>query len=311
MTETPRFVPHACFLNPPRVLSVDVEDYFQVEAFSQVIDRSAWDRYPSRVESNTRRLLELFAEAGVKGTFFILGWVAERYPRLVREIVEQGHEPACHSYWHRLVYRLEEREFREDTRRAKAAIEDACGRAVLGYRAPSFSITGGSLWALTALVEEGFQYDSSVFPIRHDFYGIPDAPRTPFQVETPGGVLLEIPMTTFRVWNSGNLPVGGGGYLRIFPFPYTRLGLASSRAEGIPLVVYIHPWEIDPEQPRIAAPLRSRMRHYTNLAGTAAKLRGLLSLGDFFSFENSGLFEPRHVLAEAATRSAMASDPAA
>ncbi|MCC6392529.1 MAG: polysaccharide deacetylase family protein, partial [Bryobacterales bacterium] len=192
------------------VISVDVEDYFHVEAFSDVVHRSEWSGYSSRVEQNTQRVLDLFDECGVKGTFFVLGWVAERYPALVRRIVERGHEAACHSYWHRLIYHLTPQEFREDTRRAKNEIEQAGGQAVKGYRAPSFSIVKRSLWALEILAEEGFTYDSSVFPVRHDTYGIPDAPRAPYRVETPSGPVMEYPMTTFRMGGWTNLPVAGG-----------------------------------------------------------------------------------------------------
>jgi polysaccharide deacetylase family protein (PEP-CTERM system associated) len=272
------------------VLSVDVEDYFQVEAFSDVVDRACWEGYPCRVEANTRRVLELLAECEVRGTFFVLGWVAERYPGLVREIVAAGHELACHSYWHRLIYRLNAKDFREDTVRAKQVIEQAAGRAVYGYRAPSFSITRESLWAFQVLAECGFRYDSSVFPIRHDLYGIPRAPRFPFRIATPSGTLVEYPSSTFR-WMGQNLPVGGGGYLRILPFWYTRLGLERAQREGLPLIVYVHPWETDPEQPRLNGRFRSRLRHYTNLGKTSARLRRLLGAGKFASFETRALEE--------------------
>lgn len=270
------------------VLSVDVEDYFHVEAFSDVVHSSAWERYSSRVETNTHRLLDLLDERGIEGTFFILGWVAERFPRLVQEIVRRGHEPACHSYWHRLVYRLSPDEFTEDTRRAKDAIEQAAGTRVVGYRAPSYSITAQSLWALDILAEAGFEYDSSIFPIRHDTYGLPDGPRRPVRVETRGGAIVEFPITTFRV-SRQNMPVGGGGYLRLLPFWYTRLGVERAAADGVPLIVYVHPWEIDPDQPRLSGRLRSRVRHYTNLSKTYPRLRRLLELKAFTSFRKSGL----------------------
>ena len=271
------------------VFSVDVEDYFHVEAFSDVVDRTTWESYACRVEANTQRLLDLLDECGVQGTFFILGWVAERYPNLVREIVARGHEPACHSYWHRLIYRLDRDEFASDTRRAKDVIEQAAGEAVFGYRAPSYSITMQSLWALEVLAESGFTYDSSIFPIRHDVYGIPDAPRRPFLVTTPSGPIVEFPITTFRMIGEQNLPVGGGGYLRILPFWYTKLGYRRARAENVPLIAYIHPWEVDPDQPRIGGRKKSRLRHYTNLAKTHDRLRQLLALGRFSSFRGSGL----------------------
>ena len=273
------------------IMSVDVEDYFQVEAFSGVVDRRRWDEFPCRVEPNTHRILNLLDEVGVRSTFFILGWVAERFPGLVREIVARGHEPACHSYWHRLVYKLSPQEFREDLRRAKTAIEDAAGEPVYGHRAPSYSITARSLWALDILRQEGFTYDSSIFPVHHDFYGIPNAPRAPFLVETSAGTLREYPVSTFRLAGSHNFPAGGGGYLRILPFWYTRLGVRRIQAEGLPLILYIHPWEVDPEQPRIAAPLKSRLRHYTNLRATASRLRRVLEGARFDSFRHSGTLD--------------------
>jgi polysaccharide deacetylase family protein (PEP-CTERM system associated) len=267
------------------LLTVDVEDYFHVEAFADVVSRASWGQYTPRVEANTTRLLDLFDEFHAKATFFILGWVAERFPGLVREIVKRGHEPACHSYWHRLIYCITPQEFRDDTRRAKAAIEDAAGVGVRGYRAPSYSVTSKSLWALDALAEAGFAYDSSIFPIRHDIYGMPDAPRFPFRIQTSSGEIVEYPITTFRVL-SNNLPVGGGGYFRMLPFWYTQWGLGRAAKEGVPRIIYIHPWEIDPEQPRLGGRARSRLRHYTNLDKTYARLRRLLSQGRFRGFEN-------------------------
>lgn len=271
------------------IMSVDVEDYFQVEAFASVVNRSTWGDYSSRVERNTERILDLFDERGVKATFFILGWVAERFPRLVRRIIERGHEAACHSYWHRLVYKLSPAEFQQDTVRAKNAIEQAAGSAVYGYRAPSFSITPRSTWALEILAECGFLYDSSVFPIRRALYGFPGAPRGPFRVETKAGGIVEFPMATFR-WKSGpNLPVAGGGYLRTLPFWYTKAGVRSAWQEGLPVVCYIHPWELDPAQPRLNASCVSRLRHYNNLSRTEERLRDLLSLDHFTSFRDSGI----------------------
>lgn len=271
------------------IISVDVEDYFHVEAFSDVVDRGQWDTYPCRVEANTRRLLDLFDECQVKATFFILGWVADRYPALVQQIAGRGHELACHSYWHRLIYKLTPEEFRADTLRAKDVIEQAGGQRVYGYRAPSYSVTNKSLWALDVLGECGFTYDSSIFPIHHDVYGIPHAPRAPFQVATPSGALTEYPISTFRCLTQQNLPVGGGGYLRMLPFWYTRMGFHSATKERLPLIAYIHPWEIDPQQPRLSGRLTSRLRHYTNLGGTYERLRRLLELGAFSSFRDSGL----------------------
>jgi polysaccharide deacetylase family protein (PEP-CTERM system associated) len=278
-------------MSPANIASADIEDYFQVEAFARSIDRSTWQSYSCRVEGNTHRLLDLFDECEVKGTYFILGWVAERYPRLVQEIAERGHELGCHSYWHRPIYRLSADEFREDTRRAKELIEQASGESICGYRAPSFSITSRSLWAFDILAELGFTYDSSVFPVSHDVYGMPDAPRSPFVVMTPSGPVLEYPMATFRVGSGRNLPVGGGGYLRIFPYWYTEIGVRRAWHDGVPVVSYIHPWEVDPGQPRLAGSLKSRLRHYTNLTKTEERWRKLVHLGPFSSFRDSGLAE--------------------
>ena len=273
---------------PNYILSVDVEDYFHVEAFADTVAPSTWGQYPSRVEANTHRLLDLFDEFDAKATFFVLGWIAERHPGLIREIVVRGHELACHSYWHRVIYRLSPHEFWEDACRSKHVIEQAAGIAIKGYRAPNYSVTSKSLWALDILAETGFSYDSSIFPIRHDIYGIPDAPRFPFRITTRSGSLVEYPITTFRFVGS-NLPVGGGGYLRILPFWYTRLGLNRAEKEGLPRIIYVHPWEIDPEQPRLQGCARSRFRHYTNLRKTYDRLRFLLGQGKFQSFSASGV----------------------
>ena len=273
----------------PSIISVDVEDYFQVGAFAAAIPRDSWNAYPSRVEQNTTRLLDLFDELRVKATFFVLGWTADHFPNLVRQIVERGHEPACHSYWHRLVYRLTPDQFRRDSVRAKDAIEQAAGVQIYGYRAPSFSITPGSTWALDILRELGFLYDSSIFPVRHDVYGFRAAPRCPFRLETSSGELLEFPLATFRLPGGAALPVAGGGYLRMMPAWYTRAGVRQAWREGLTVVSYVHPWELDPHQPRLNGPTRSRLRHYTSLGRTESRLRKLLSLGRFTSFRHSGL----------------------
>ena len=201
---------------------------------------------PAGWKANTRRLLELLGDLNLHGTFFVLGWVAERFPGLVREIAAGGHELACHSYWHRLIYKLDPAEFREDTRRAKNVIEQAAGQPVYGYRAPTYSVIDRSVWALEILAELGFTYDSSIYPIRHDRYGMPGAPRSPFRFQTPSGPMTEFPITTFRLAGH-NMPVGGGGYLRLLPRLYTRMGLKRVQKEGVPIVIYIHPWEVDPE----------------------------------------------------------------
>ena len=270
------------------IISVDVEDYFQVQAFAPVIRRDAWGTYPSRVEQNTSRLLDLFDQLHVKATFFVLGWTADHFPRLVRQIVERGHEPACHSYWHRLVHDLTPDQFRRDTERAKDAIEQAAGVQIYGYRAPSFSITPRSTWALDMLRELGFLYDSSIFPVRHDVYGFRDAPRCPFRLETAYGELLEFPLATFRLPGGAILPVAGGGYLRMLPGWYTKAGVHQAWRDGLTIVSYVHPWEFDPDQPRLNGPIRSRLRHYTNLGRTESRLRELLALGGFTSFCRSG-----------------------
>lgn len=273
---------------PKGVVSVDVEDYFHAESFADIIERARWGSYTSRVEENTRRLLQVLAQLDMHATFFVLGWVAERFPGLVREIAAAGHELGCHSYWHRLIYKLDPAEFREDTRRAKDVIEQIAGQPVRGYRAPTYSVVDGSLWALEILSELGFSYDSSIFPIHHDRYGIPDAPRAPFRFITPSGPMTEFPITTFRLAGH-NLPVGGGGYLRLLPRIYTRMGLQRVQREGLPAVINIHPWEIDPEQPRLAGRFSSRLRHYTNLSRTLERFQSVLQTGNYTSFRESRL----------------------
>lgn len=258
-------------------LTIDVEDYFHTEAASAAVSRDQWTEQPSRVESSTFALLELFDRYGVKATLFFLGWVAEHFPGLVREAVAAGHELGCHSYWHRALFRLTPEEFREDTKRAKGVIEDAGSTPVLGYRAPSFSMVRGTEWAPDTLAQLGFLYDSSVNPIRHDFYSNADAPRRPHLIA--GNSLWELPIATVRMGGQ-NLPMGGGAYLRIFPLWYTRWGLNRiNKTEGAPAMFYLHPWEIDPEQPRLPLPAKSRLRQYTNLRATHQKLETLL--GEF------------------------------
>lgn len=257
-------------------MSIDVEDYFQVSAFDRVVPRSAWDSMESRVSGNTTRLLDLFDEFGVRATFFVLGWVAERQPALVREIVRRGHEVASHGYGHQLVYDLTPEAFRADVRRAKQVLEDAAGQAVAGYRAPSYSITARSMWALDVLIDEGYRYDSSIFPIRHDRYGVPGAPRHPYEIDRPGGRIVEAPPATIAI-GSMTLPVAGGGYFRLLPYRWTERGLTRlNRREQKPAVFYLHPWEIDPAQPRLPANWLGRFRHYRNLHTTEGRLRRLL-----------------------------------
>lgn len=257
-------------------LTVDVEDYFHVSAFAGVVSPAQWDSLESRVCANTERLLELFAEAGVRATFFVLGWVAERYPQLIRRIHAGGHELASHSYDHRLVYELTPEKFRADLGRARTVIEQAAGVRVVGYRAPSYSITSRSLWALDVLIEEGYLYDASIYPVHHDRYGIPDWNRHASPIVRGAQRLLEIPGSTVSSFGF-NLPIGGGGYFRFFPYWWTARGIrVLNTREGRPAVFYLHPWEIDPDQPRIRAALLSRARHYHNLHLTERRLRNLL-----------------------------------
>ena len=261
-------------------LTVDLEDYFHVSALAASIPRADWDRCTSRVERNTARLLELFADHGVRATWFVLGWVAERYPQLVRAVAAAGHEVACHGYSHRLVYEQSPAEFRAETLRAKALLEDQAGQAVVGYRAASYSVTAASLWALDILAEAGFGYDSSIFPVRHDRYGIPGFERWPHVLRTPAGhPLVEFPLTTWRIAGV-DVPIAGGGYFRLYPYALTRAGLgAVNRRDGQAFVFYLHPWEIDPGQPRVRASRLSTFRHYNNLDRCEARLERLL--GDF------------------------------
>ena len=256
-------------------LSVDVEDYFQVEAFASAIRREDWGSFPCRVEANTDRAMRVFEEAGVRATFFVLGWVGERFPALVRRIVDGGHELASHGSMHQPVFNLSPEAFRRDVRQCRQRLEDIAGAPVRGYRAPSFSIGRDTPWAFEVLAEEGFVYSSSVFPIRHDVYGWPEAPRLPFRPHR--GAILEIPMSTVRLFGQ-NLPCSGGGYFRLLPYAWSRWALRRrNTAEAQPAVFYLHPWELDPAQPRIAgAPWRSRARHYTNLRRTEPRLRKLL-----------------------------------
>lgn len=263
-------------------LTVDVEDYFHVAAFENCIDPDRWDSYPLRVEANTRRALDLFDETGAKATFFVLGWVAERTPGLVREIIARGHEVASHGYGHRRICHGSAEDFRADVRRSKAALEQLTGTPVTGYRAPTYSITRKTFWALEILVEEGYSFDSSIFPIRHDLYGIPGYERFPHMISTPAGAIAEFPITTANVrvgWRKTAAPVAGGGYLRLFPVWWLKKALKNvNAAEGMPVVLYFHPWELDPAQPRIGdAPLKSRFRHYLNLDKTEGKLRSILA----------------------------------
>ena len=256
-------------------MTVDVEDYFHVSTFERSVPRARWDSLESRVRANTERLLAIFDAADIRATFFVLGWVGEKFPDLVRRIAER-HEVSSHGYAHRLVYMQTRKEFREDVRRSKDVLESITGAPVLGYRAASFSITQESLWALDVLIDEGFRYDASIFPIHHDRYGIPDAPRRPFMIQRPSGALVEIPASTVR-FGPLNLPVAGGGYFRILPYAWTQWGIARlNDREAQPAIFYLHPWEIDPGQPKLPTGWLGKVRHYTNLHKTEASLVRLL-----------------------------------
>ena len=255
-------------------LTVDVEDYFQVSAMAPHIARDSWDAQPCRVERNVQRLLAMFAQHDARATFFTLGWIAERYPQLVRDIVAGGHELASHGYGHLRASEQSRNDFTEDVQRAKALLEDIGGKAVRGYRAPSFSIGHSNPWAFDVLLEAGYHYSSSVYPVHHDHYGMPDAPRFPYAAR-PG--LIEIPITTTRVMGR-NLPAGGGGYFRLAPYKLSRWALRRVNSiDRRPAIFYMHPWEIDPGQPRVAGTdMKTRFRHYVNLSRTEARLGHLL-----------------------------------
>ena len=277
-------------------LTVDVEDYFHVSAFSECIDQKDWDSYPLRVEKNTRRLLDLFDLHSVKATFFVLGWVAERTPGLVMEIAARGHEVACHGYSHQLVYNQSPGIFREETIRSKTLLEDIIQAPVTGYRAASYSITGRSLWALDIIADAGFEYDSSIFPVRHDRYGIPDASVYPHRMKTPNGnLLVEFPLSTARIFGF-RLPVAGGGYFRLYPYAITKAGLNQINRRQKPFIFYLHPWEIDTEQPKISAGWKSRFRHYNNLDKCEHRLERLMS--DFKFGTAAGVLKRLNLVAE-------------
>ena len=257
-------------------LTVDVEDYFQVSAFADSVKQKEWGDHPLRVESNTQKLLDMFDEYQLKATFFVLGWVAERQKSLILEIANRGHEVACHGYSHQLVYNQTPEVFQEETLRAKNILEDVIQQQVRGYRAASYSITEKSLWALDILAESGFVYDSSIFPVRHDRYGMLDTPEHPYVLKTPKGhSIIEFPLSTAKVINY-RLPIAGGGYFRLYPYWLSRMGLSQINRQKKPFIFYLHPWEIDPDQPRISASWFSRFRHYNNLDKCESRLRNLM-----------------------------------
>lgn len=277
-------------------LTIDVEDYFQVAALAEAVRRDDWDSMEYRVEANTDRLLGLLDQYNTKATFFTLGWVAERSPELVRRIRASGHEVASHGYSHQLIYHQTPDVFREETRRSRRILEDILGEPVTGYRAASYSITARSRWALDILAEEGFTWDSSIFPVHHDHYGMPDAPRWPYRLKTDNGYeLAEFPLSTLKL-PGYTLPIAGGGYFRLFPYWFSQWGLGSINRQGRPFVFYLHPWEVDPEQPRLEVKWLSRFRHYNNLDVCEARLNRLLQRFDFAPMgevlREAGVLEP-------------------
>jgi polysaccharide deacetylase family protein (PEP-CTERM system associated) len=270
-------------------MTVDVEDYFHVAAFNKVIKQEDWEKWPCRVEANTHKLLQLFADADIKITFFILGWVAERYPELVKTIRAQGHEIASHGYSHQLIYKQDQKVFREETAKSKHILEDLGQAPVIGYRAASYSITRKSLWALDTLAELGFAWDSSIFPTRHDNYGIPGSPEEPYKIiTTNGSVLTEFPLTTAKVLGQ-SIPAAGGGYFRQYPYVLSRwLFERASLNQTKPQIFYLHPWEIDPDQPRVPnASWFSNFRHYTNLSRCLPRLERMIDDFEFGTISQS------------------------
>lgn len=257
-------------------LTIDVEDYFQVAALAEAVKYDDWSSMEYRVEANTDRILSLFDKADVKATFFTLGWVAERSPSLVKRIAAAGHEVASHGYSHQLIYNQTPDVFREETIRSKAILEDILGEPVTGYRAASYSITNQSRWALDILAEQGFTWDSSIFPVHHDRYGMPGTPRWPHRLMTDKGYeLAEFPLSTLKL-PGYTLPIAGGGYFRLFPYWFSKFGLGSINRQGKPFVFYLHPWEVDPGQPRLDVKWFSRFRHYNNLDVCEQRLAKLL-----------------------------------
>ena len=260
--------------------TVDVEEYFQVSALEPYVDRSSWERISPRIDIGQRILLDLLAERGAHGTFFVLGWIARHHPEIVRAIVEGGHEIASHGWGHERITTLTPEQFRISIRDSKRELEDLTGRPVLGYRAPSFSIVRGSEWAFDILLEEGYAYDSSLFPVRRAGYGYLGGGRDPYQIERPAGALHEVPPATIRCMKA-LLPAAGGAYLRLLPYSLVRGGLRSAQARGVPGTFYIHPWELDPDQPRLKVNMKTRIRHYGGLRVTAPRIRRLLSEFEF------------------------------
>jgi len=268
------------------IFTVDVEEYFQVEAFSEYIEKKDWDNYPGRVEEPTNRLLEILDTYQVRGTFFVLGWLAERHPGLVKKISDLGHEVASHGYEHTMITKMTPEEFRKDIRRSKGVLEEITQKAVLGYRAPTFSLVEKTSWAYEILLEEGYSYSSSVYPIHHDRYGWPKFGHIPREVATnENGGLWEIPLSV-AFFEQIKIPFGGGGYLRFYPLFITRKLIRNFNRKEKPVIVYIHPWELDSNQPKIQVPFSTHIRHYLGIARMERKLRGILQSGEFGTVAN-------------------------
>jgi polysaccharide deacetylase family protein (PEP-CTERM system associated) len=257
-------------------LTFDIEDYYQVEAFKRYITFEEWREYPSRVVENTNIILDILNERDVKGTFFILGWVAERFPEMVKQITENGHEIATHSYAHHMVYKQTREEFEQDLAKSIDLLETISGTKIIGYRAPTYSIVEESFWAFDVLIKYNMLYDSSIFPITHDRYGVPNGERFPYQIRGRSGkTIMEFPLSTIRIWK-WNFPIAGGGYMRLLPYWFLKFGLQQVNRHQQPGIIYLHPWELDPGQPRIPnIPYTTKIRHYLNLHSTADKLRKL------------------------------------
>ncbi|HKS05747.1 MAG TPA: XrtA system polysaccharide deacetylase [Gemmatimonadaceae bacterium] len=280
--------------------TVDVEEYFHVNAFEGVIAREEWDRWPKRLEHSMPVLLDRLHRAGARGTFFVLGWVARQSADIVRAIAAAGHEVASHSFWHRRVVTMTPAEFRDDLRASKQILEDVVGAAVVGFRAPSFSIIPGYEWAFDVLLEEGFRYDSSVFPIKRSGYGNPNAPRVPYTIQRKSGSLAEFPLATTTLFGRA-IPAAGGGYLRQFPFGVVRRAFAEATRDAVPATFYVHPWEIDPDQPRVPVSALTRVRHYRGLRQTLPRIERLLGEFQFGTIGSALAADPSLIAPSAAS----------
>lgn len=269
-------------------LSFDIEDYFQVEAFKTYIAFEDWDQYPIRVDANTRKITSILKERQVKATFFMLGWIAERCPDMVKHVADEGHEIATHGYAHEMVYKQDQEIFEADLSKSIDILETLSGQKIIGYRAPTYSIIEESFWALDILIRHHIRYDSSIFPIIHDRYGVPNGERFPYIIERePGHSIMEFPLSTLRLWK-WNFPIAGGGYLRLYPYWFIKQSLRWINHQQHPGIIYLHPWELDPDQPRIPnIPTTTRFRHYLNLHSTATKLRRLIHDFEFMPIRDA------------------------